>query len=159
MAASSATVLVAVDFSEDSKAAVRWSVDYAEATNKSLKILHIAHEPPDAPGFYRADPSDLMLPLQEVAEKYLKEFFAQLCLEDPNRSVLHMAEPLLVEGIPAERIVEVAAKVGAEDIVVGSRGLTGLPHLFLGSTALHVAQHASIPVTIVKAPETDQDDE
>ncbi len=159
MAAPSATVIVAVDFSEDSEAAVHWAVEYAEATNKSLKILHIAHEPPGAPGFYRSDPADLLLPLQEVAEKYLKEFFAKLCLENPSHSVLRMAEPLLVEGVPAERIVEVAVKIGADDIVLGSRGLTGLPHLLLGSTAQYVAQHASIPVTIVKATETALDDE
>lgn len=159
MAATSPPVIVAVDFSTDSEEAVRWAVDYAEATNKPLKILHVAHEPSDAPGFYRTDPSDLLLPLHEVAAKYLREFFEKRCLEDPNRPVLHMAEPLLVEGLPSERIVEVASKIDAGHIVVGSRGLTGLTHLMLGSTAQHVAQHATVPVTIVKVSETAQDDE
>ncbi len=62
----------------------------------------------------------------------------------------------LVLGIPENRILEVAEKEGADMIVMGSRGRTGLPHLLLGSKAERVAQLAAIPVTIVKAGAKDE---
>ena len=49
------------------------------------------------------------------------------------------------------RILEVAEKLEAIMIVVGSQGRTGLPHLLLGSKAERVAQLSPIPVTIVKS--------
>jgi nucleotide-binding universal stress UspA family protein len=58
-----------------------------------------------------------------------------------------------VTGLPSGRICEVADEIGAGLVVVGSRGRTGLPHVMLGSVAERVAQIASAPVTVVKAPE------
>jgi len=41
--------------------------------------------------------------------------------------------------------------LGAGTIVIGNRGLTGLPHMLLGSVAERVVELASIPVVVVKA--------
>ncbi len=54
-------------------------------------------------------------------------------------------------GLPATRILEVAHALGAQLIVMGSRGRTGLSHLLLGSKAQRVVQLSRIPVTIVKS--------
>jgi nucleotide-binding universal stress UspA family protein len=59
----------------------------------------------------------------------------------------------LVAGLPPGRIVEVAAEIGAELVVLGSRGRTGLAHVLLGSVAERVVQTAPMPVTVVKARE------
>ena len=59
----------------------------------------------------------------------------------------------LVVGVPVRRILEVAERLDARLIVMGSRGRTGLSHLLLGSKAQSVVQLAAIPVTIVKADE------
>ncbi len=58
-------------------------------------------------------------------------------------------------GLPITRILEVAEEIGAQLIVMGSHGRTGLPHLLLGSKAEKVAQLSPIPVTIVKNSKTD----
>ena len=57
---------------------------------------------------------------------------------------------VMVVGLPATRILEVAEILGAQLIVMGSRGLTGIAHLMLGSKAQRVVQLSPIPVTIVK---------
>ncbi len=59
-------------------------------------------------------------------------------------------EPVLVVGLPVSRILEIAEKRGACQIVMGSRGRTGLPGLLLGSKELTVAQLAPIPVNVVR---------
>lgn len=151
-------ILVAVDFSSDSEAALLWAADYAELVHKPLSVLHIAHEPGDAPGYYRQNQDDLLLPLKEVADRYLTEFLDRMCDQHPELTTLQAADALLVVGTPANRIVEVANKVNASMIVVGSCGRTGLSHLLIGSKALSVAQHAPMPVTIIKASKADIDD-
>ena len=55
-----------------------------------------------------------------------------------------------MRGLPPGRIVEVARELGADLVVVGSRGRTGLPHILLGSVAERVVQTAPVPVTVVK---------
>ena len=51
-------VLVAVDFSPTSKAALAWAADAARDQGASLLVLHVVHDPADAPGTYRARARD-----------------------------------------------------------------------------------------------------
>ena len=53
-------------------------------------------------------------------------------------------------GDPAGTIVAFAADTGADEIVMGTRGLGGLAGLLLGSVATEVIRLAKIPVTLVK---------
>ncbi|HCJ91629.1 MAG: universal stress protein [Acidaminococcaceae bacterium] len=53
-------------------------------------------------------------------------------------------------GHPSERILAAAKENGADAIVLGSRGLSGIAEFFLGSVSSKIAQYAAIPVLIVK---------
>ena len=48
--------------------------------------------------------------------------------------------------------IQMAKHLGVDLIILGSRGLTGLKHLLLGSTAERVFQHARWPVLVVEEP-------
>jgi nucleotide-binding universal stress UspA family protein len=56
----------------------------------------------------------------------------------------------LIEGNPAEAIIEVAQTRNSDVIVMGSRGLGRLAGLLLGSTSQKVVSHAPCPVLIVR---------
>ena len=56
----------------------------------------------------------------------------------------------LVEGRPADKIVETAKEGMFDLIVIGSRGLGGIKEFFLGSVSNRVADKAPCPVLIVK---------
>jgi nucleotide-binding universal stress UspA family protein len=56
----------------------------------------------------------------------------------------------LIEGSPAEAIIEVAKTRNSDVIVMGSRGLGRLAGLLLGSTSQKVVSHAPCPVLIVR---------
>jgi nucleotide-binding universal stress UspA family protein len=58
-----------------------------------------------------------------------------------------------VEGDPAREIVEAARRWEADLVVVGSRGLTGVKGLLLGSVARNVAHHAPCSVLVARTPE------
>lgn len=149
---SAGPVLVAVDFSEDSHAAVAWAGEYARLIGAELLVLHVAHDPAASPGFYRKMDEEWLRPMVEVAEAMLAEFLETMRRAHPDLGPLQTAASRLVSGLPAGRIVEVAAQVGAQVVVVGSRGRTGLPHILLGSVAERVAQTATVPVVVVKRP-------
>jgi nucleotide-binding universal stress UspA family protein len=145
-------ILIAVDFSADSKAALVWGCDEALKWKAPVTVLHVVHDPGDAPGYYRKAPDEAVLPIRDVAEEMMKEF-----LDNARKDIRAFAKleqkrlkTKLVTGLPASRIIEVAEKIGASSIVMGSRGQTGLKYLFLGSKAERVVQLAEIPVTIVK---------
>jgi nucleotide-binding universal stress UspA family protein len=59
-------------------------------------------------------------------------------------------------GDPRSELLKAATKFGAELIIMGSRGRTGLTKFLLGSVSLHLANHADVPIAIVRrlAPET-----
>lgn len=144
-------ILVAVDFSPDSEAAFLWACQYADCTNSELAVLHVIHDPADAPGSYLKSDADLLRPMEEMATELLDKFLEKMKTQHPSLDALKDAERHLVQGIPATRILEIAQATGARLIVMGSRGRTGLPHLLLGSKAERVVQMSPIPVTIVKA--------
>lgn len=54
------------------------------------------------------------------------------------------------EGNAAELILSVARKEGADSVVMGSRGLSGITEFLLGSVSTKVTQYAEIPVLVVK---------
>jgi nucleotide-binding universal stress UspA family protein len=56
----------------------------------------------------------------------------------------------MIEGDPAEVIIDVANIRNSDVIVMGSRGLGGLSGLLLGSTSQKVVSHAPCPVLIVR---------
>jgi nucleotide-binding universal stress UspA family protein len=62
------------------------------------------------------------------------------------------AESRAVDGDPREVLVEACRAEGADLIVLGSHGRTGLAKLLMGSVASHVVTHAPCSVLIVRRP-------
>lgn len=146
-------ILVAVDFSEDSRLALIWAARQAQLEAAPLAVLHVVHDPAASPGFYHRQNEDWLRPMFEVAEDMLTAFIAQENAKHPDLSTLAAPTLRLVSGLPASRTVEVAQEMGARLVVIGSRGSTGLEVILLGSVAERVAQLCPVPVVIVKAPE------
>jgi len=145
------TILCAVDFSADSEAALLWACEQANRDDGRLVVLHVVHDPASSPGFYRKPDGDWLRPMDEVAREMFQEFLAEFRNQHSETPSVERIETKVVSGLPSGRIVEVAAAVAADQIVVGSRGRTGLPHVMLGSVAERVVQIAKPPVTVVKA--------
>ena len=145
------TILVPVDFSDHSRAALLWACQQARDLDCQVVVLHVVHDPAEAPGYYRKNKADAQRPMEEVAEKMMQRFLkaAGKRLADKKHFKKSVSSELVV-GVPVPRILEVAKKIGATHIVMGSQGRTGLKRLLLGSKAEQVVRMAKIPVTIVK---------
>ena len=145
-------VLVAVDFSEDSRAALVWAARQAELEATALIVLHVVHDPAASPGFYQTPDENWLRPMVDVADEMMKRFLTEEKAAHRDLPALTAASGRLVSGLPAGRIADVAAETSARLVVVGSRGRTGLDSILLGSVAERVAQICPVPVVVVKSP-------
>ena len=150
-AAAESPILVAVDFSPDSEAALVWAWNYAKAVGAPLEVLHVVHDPSDSPGTYRSSNGDSLEPMADVAQDMLAEFLDRVGRDHPDLADLEAAKTLCSPGLPASTILRVAEAHGVRHLVLGSQRRTSLARLFHGSTANQVATNAQLPVTIVKA--------
>lgn len=60
-------ILVAVDFSSDSEAALIWALKHAALISAPIIALHVIHDPAETPGFYNKPGHSALLPLEDVA--------------------------------------------------------------------------------------------
>ncbi|HEY3273672.1 MAG TPA: universal stress protein [Methanocella sp.] len=60
------------------------------------------------------------------------------------------AEEIIAKGKPADTIVFIAQKVGADCIVIGSLGMSALERVLIGSVSEKVVRHAKCPVLVVR---------
>ena len=76
-------ILVAADFSENSKSAVLWAIDISIALQASLVLIHIVHDRAEGPGYYRHDKKDAMRPMEDIAERMMQKFLKSLSNKSP----------------------------------------------------------------------------
>lgn len=134
------TILVATDFSETAHSALDWGIELAQPHGASIYLVHalpLLNRSVD----YLPSPPDMNAELSAAALQRLDE----TAVRARDRGIEVRTE--LVQGLPSESISETAAS--ADLIVIGTRGLTGVSHLLLGSTAERVVQHAPCPVLTV----------
>ena len=143
------TILVATDFSNDADAAVEAAIDLAKAFDSKLELFHAYHVeiPPIYAGFGGdfTRPEDILGPIREGAEATMNQLVEEVAAKGVTVhgriSMDHASRAILDE---AERVL-------ADLIVIGTRGLTGLEHFVLGSTAERVLRLANCPVLTVKS--------
>lgn len=149
--ASTRPILVPLDFSPGSEAALLQSAELAEALQAPVTVLHVVHDLTSTPGYKALKGAKKQLRrMEDIAAEILQEYMQAIEKKYPELAALHKAEKLLVVGIPVTRILETADKTDARMIVMGSQGRTGLSHVLLGSKAEQIVRLAKIPVMIIK---------
>ena len=135
------TILVPTDFSRFANEATRIACSLAREQGSKLLLVHVAQRPiTNVGGMPVPPPPTLDWP---ALKKELDVVTAGI--KDVE------VEPRLVEGEPADTIVNLARERGADLIVIGSHGRTGLSRLLMGSVAEHVVRTAGCPVLTVKS--------
>ena len=136
-----ARIVVGVDGSEGSKAALRWAARQAEFTGATLEVI-ITWQYPAFYGWVPAYPDNLDLAM--LAEKALADALDEVF--GPVRPA--WLEARVLEGYAAQVLVEESA--GADMLVVGSRGYGGFADALLGSVSTYCVHHAHRPVTVIR---------
>ena len=134
-------IVVGLDGSQSSIAALEWAVSQAELTEAGLEVL-MTWEWPTSYGMALAVPSDYD-PTHE-SENLLDGLLGPIREAHPGVSI----ESMVVEGHPAPVLVE--ASHGADLLVVGSRGHGEFAGMLLGSVSEHCVTNAHCPVLVMR---------
>ena len=140
------SILVPVDFSDDSFYALEQGIEIAGQFNSKLIILHVNH-----------DESMLFHYLSEEEYANVKERL----LNDAKKQLEYLVEkfPKLSEieyhysvrrGVPYVEIVEETEKENIDLVIVGSHGKTSAKKFFYGGTTSKVARRAECSVMITR---------
>jgi nucleotide-binding universal stress UspA family protein len=141
-------IVVGVDGSEESRAALAWAVEEGRLRQAPVLAIH-AWEVPMVPA-----PTGLVPPsvevvgdlteLQEDAASLVEMMVQEIAGDAADVEI----RPLTVEDKPVNALLDAAERNDAQMIVVGSRGHGGFVSLLIGSTSDQVARHATCPVVI-----------
>jgi nucleotide-binding universal stress UspA family protein len=137
-------VVVKVDGSKASAAALRWAVSAATPRHYVLEVVHAWETPViygPVPGSFPYDTEAI----DSAARQLVDDMVAESTADASDLAV----ERTVVEGGPATTLLDAAEH--AEIVVVGRRGLGGFGRLLLGSVSDHVARHADSTVVVVPA--------
>jgi nucleotide-binding universal stress UspA family protein len=141
-------ILLAIDGSDETDLATRKAVDLADGTGSELHLVYVGLLPNflmkdlDTLGFDRA--------LYEEIEREALERLWNLTCQVKVAGGTVVGAHLRLGGV-AEEIVRLAEELGADLIVTGSRGHTGVRRTIEGSISDLVVRHAHCPVMVVRA--------
>jgi nucleotide-binding universal stress UspA family protein len=141
-------ILCPVDFSKGSEQAVAKAEELAKALQAEIELFHAYQLPvlalPDAP--VTVSPT-FVANLTDSAERALQ------LLRDSVRAHGVPVTTRLLQGNPAQAIVERATEIKADLIVLGTHGRSGFRRFLLGSIAERVVRTATVPVLTVHVPD------
>ncbi|MFI9803576.1 universal stress protein [Streptomyces sp. NPDC052301] len=139
---STAPVIVAVEGSEDSLRALEWALEAARRRAAPLRVVHVRQ--------YAAwGQADVLVagPPETGGDPVLDEVRARLGDGNGEPAVEYVAQ----EGVPGAVLPQLG--MGAQLLVLGSRGRGGFAGLLLGSNGLAAARDAECPVVVVPRPD------
>jgi nucleotide-binding universal stress UspA family protein len=140
-------IVVGVDGSAESAAALEWAVDEARRRGATVEVVHSWHLPTyDATLPITLEPG----PFEEGARLTLDRALDDVTPADGAPKI----ESRLLCGPAGPELVD-AAK-GADLLVVGSRGHGGFVGMLLGSVSQYVLHHAPCPVVVIHQPAVPQ---
>jgi len=137
-------ILVPHDFSHHSQRAVRVAAAWAAQLRAKVTLLH-AVEPVIYPEFYAVDllPDDVVGRLRARSEEALSAAAAELLSGVESGSVVKV-------GRAGDTIVAEATPDDYDLIIMGTRGLSAIEHLLLGSVAENVLERSRVPMLAVR---------
>ena len=139
-------IMVATDFSEESKKALHSGVELARAAGSEVLLVHVME--------FMVNPASLGIGpvLLATQEAELRERLGG-ALEAMRRADIPASvssRALVLEGRPFREIVQAARDHSVDLIVIATRGHTGLKRVVFGSNAERVVREAPCPVLVVR---------
>jgi nucleotide-binding universal stress UspA family protein len=142
-------ILVAIDDSKHSEAAINIVANYFKPQITEVKILHVLTPvvltaPPEMSRGYAPELEQQGIQAHALLDKYVQQL----------RTAGFKVDSALENGDVRECIIDSAARWHADLILLGSHGHKGMGRLLLGSVAESVVRHAYCSVLVVRPPES-----
>jgi nucleotide-binding universal stress UspA family protein len=144
-----ARILVPTDFSPHAEHALDTAIALAKPGRAAIHLLHVFQLPVALP-----TPDSATIPLQ-FWDEIRRQGAAHLAKSRQKVEAAGLScETEMIEDVPGFAVAPAAQRARADLIVMGSRGLSGLKHLVLGSVAERTVRAARCPVLTVKADDS-----
>jgi universal stress protein A len=140
-----ATILVAIDFSDDSERALDKALELAPRLDAELELVNVTPLP-------YASPTEIMTiePLDMSATEESRAALQRLQQRAAERGVV--ARTHLMVGSPILGLLDGIHQLDPQLVVVGSHGKTGLERVLMGSVSEALCRRASVPILVVPSP-------
>jgi nucleotide-binding universal stress UspA family protein len=134
-------IVVGVDGSDTSIAALRWAADQAKRSGATVVAVHAWEYP-----FVGDMTGSAVMPDREILVEGARAVLAA-AIDKAGLPADVAVVPEAIEGPPSRTLIDRSS--GAELLVVGARGHGGFLSLLLGSVATQAVNHATVPVVVV----------
>jgi nucleotide-binding universal stress UspA family protein len=141
-------VLVPIDFSDYSKAALRYAVNFTKLFKAEIILIYVVE-----PVIYPPDFSMGQIAIPTVTTEFddrAKEELKKLAKEEiPSQTNV---TTVLKTGKPFVEIIDTATELDVDIIIIATHGHSGVEHILFGSTAEKVVRKAPCPVLTIREP-------
>jgi nucleotide-binding universal stress UspA family protein len=149
--AMSEQILVPVDGSDNAIRALKVACVLAKAENRSIRLLHVVPNSGVPAGIQRfAEVEHIHSPPEYLYETAVAENVLNAARDEALAEGMDKVECSVEHGDVTKGILEVAGREGVDTIVIGTRGLSDIQSMVLGSVAHKVAHAADCRVIAVK---------
>lgn len=139
-------IMIATDDSESARKAVNKAINLAKLSNAKVYAVYVISHKED----HIAYPKDVGW------DRAIHDFFREEAkqaiayAEEAGKNSGVNIEPVVLEGSPANELVDFAERNDIDLIVMGTLGKTGIEKFLLGSVAENVTRHSKKPVLVVR---------
>jgi nucleotide-binding universal stress UspA family protein len=141
-------ILVPIDFSNYSKGALKYAVNFAKRFNAEMYLIYVVE-----PVIYPPDFSMGQIAIPSVNAEWderAKDELQKLAKTDIPNDV--KVETIIKTGKPFLEIIETASEKDIDLIIIATHGHSGVEHILFGSTAEKVVRKAPCPVLTLREP-------
>lgn len=141
-------VLVPIDFSDYSKSALKYAVNFSKQFNAEMILVYVVEPVVYPPDFSMGQ---IAIPSVNVEwDKRAKEELDNLADSEIPSDV--KVKKVIKTGKPFVEIIDTAADEDVDIIIIATHGHSGVEHILFGSTAEKVVRKAPCPVLTLREP-------
>jgi universal stress protein A len=141
-------VLVPIDFSDYSKNALKYAVNFAKHFNAEMILIYVVE-----PIIYPSDFSMGQIAVPTInmeMDKRASEELEKLANKEISKDL--RVKTLVKTGKPFIEIIETASQENVDIVIISTHGHSGVEHILFGSTAEKVVRKAPCPVLTIREP-------
>jgi nucleotide-binding universal stress UspA family protein len=149
------TLLVPHDFSPSADRALAVAGELARVHGARIVLAHVTHLPPGltADAMIQDGNTGQLVRVDTYARTGATTKLEDIAAANQDGGIEITTRALI--GDVADEILQLVPEVGADAIVMGTHGRSGLKGLLLGSMAGKIVRQASVPVVTVRVPDED----
>jgi|SRR3990172_10291521 len=141
-------ILVPIDFSDYSKSALNYAVEFVRHFKSELYLIYVVEPviyPPDFSMGQIAIPSIDLEMDKRAKDELVNLVKKQIPSEIKTKTIVKTGKPFI-------EIIETASELDADMIIIATHGHSGMEHILFGSTAEKVVRKAPCPVLTLREP-------